>query len=168
MASQFATLKGEAQSWSNVHVTLTPNGGQMVVEPSISDLSWANPREVGVQRDPSGRIVGTTIGRVTPECKLTFYENGLLAFFEQLTEVAIANGFVRAGIAQIALVTFDVLFEHTPLSQSGIHKVHVIGCSVMSDGSSLSEGVDPNKNEVSFNPSDIYRTLPSGNRMAVL
>ena len=169
MAESYPTLNGEAQSWTNIRVAITPYDGTELDAADLSDISWSGTIEVGEQRMTGGRLKARTAGMPKCEAKATFYADGYDRLIDALAKVAIAKGFVNAaGAARIALVKFDVLIMHTPIDQSTIKSVLLEGCRLLTDSASMSEGTDADKLEVSLNPVEVTRTTTTGQKVVLL
>lgn len=154
----YPTLNGEAQSWSNVSATLTPNGGTALDTKDFSDISWSRSLEVGEQRGASGgRVMRRTVGQVSYESSITLYASGYERLIAALKEIAPTRG----NQALISLVAFDLQIFHTPVidAEETIREVKLKGCRVLSDSFSGAEGTDADKVEVGISVIEIAKLV---------
>jgi hypothetical protein len=154
----FPTYNSEAQSWANIEFTVQAYDGPAIEDIDIKDLSGGPKVDVGEQRKPGGTLVATTAGSQSCEGKGTFYVSGVKKMHKGLVQVARAKNFLRSGMPRIALVRFDVLYQHTPLdAEAGeIGKIMWKGCRILSDMRSMSEGNDADTVEIDLHPMDIW------------
>lgn len=168
MGSSYPTLDGFAQSWADIVVTASPYGGGQINVEDISDISCERTVETGEQRKTGGDLVATTVGSAKYTAKSTFYASGYEALLDELAKQAIAMGRVTAGgEAQVSLVRFDILIQHTVIGTTDIRKKEIMGCRIIKDAFSGSEGNDPDKLEIDLHPMRIVYTV-KGKRIVLL
>lgn len=139
MAQEYPTLNDVAPSWADVKIDIPVYGGATVQTSDIAAVKWSDKVEVGTVRGTSGgRKKARTTGQYDAEATITFYKAGWAT--------------MRAALAsknpKISLVGFDILIQHTPPGESGIHKVKVVGCRVLGRSGESTEGTDPEKIEI--------------------
>jgi hypothetical protein len=157
--ADYTTLDIESQSWANIQVASLLQGGPTVDCDGIVSVGWDNGSEVGTERRTDGSIRAFTRGQATPSGKIAFYAGGCLKFIKALMTLAKAQGLVRDGKAQYGLVRFDLLIHHTPIGETGIRTVKVLGCRLKKDAADHSEGTDADKNELELIVSDVVRVI---------
>lgn len=150
MAEQaYPTLNGEAQSWANITAVADLYDGPSIDlgEIGIKSLKWDVGLEVGAQRNTKGEIVKFTRGQATPSSSIGFYADGIWTFVEKLIDIAIAKGYVDAGVAKYGRVRFGIVVLHTPEGTTGIRKVTLEGCRLKKDVGDHGEGTDADESE---------------------
>jgi hypothetical protein len=156
----YPSVQNEPQSWANVSVEAQILNGPTVPFPDIKGVKWSVALEVGAQKRTDGSIKGFTRGAATPDGSIELYAGGTIAFIKALVAVAKANGYVDGGGAyQYGRVIFDIPILHTPLGETGIRKVKLIGCRIKKDGADGSEGVDADSNELELVVTRIERVI---------
>lgn len=148
MAEEFPTLNGIAPSWADLKITGLVYDGEDIDVEDVSDISWSDPIEIGVQRGTGGSIRRRTTGQSTPEASMTLYRSG----WRKLKRALAAKAPSKGGRKRIGVVGFDILVQHTPPGESEIYKVKIEGCRIKGRSMSMTEGVDPDKVEVPLFP----------------
>lgn len=143
MATEFPNLNGVEPSWSDVGIQFPIYGGATVKLIDIAAINWSDSVELGMVRGTNGgRKTKRTTGQYDCEASVTFYKSGWKTFREAL-----------AGLnPKIALVGFDIIIQHTPPGDSGIHTVKITGCRVTGRSEQSAEGTDAQQLEIPVNP----------------
>lgn len=158
---EFPTLNGEAQSWANMLCKASVYNGPAIDLKDIKSFDWDVALERGVQRTRDGAIKSFTRGQATPSCKVGFYADGLLKFWEACIDTCLALGgaYVDGDTALVGLVKFDIFVQHTPLGASDIRQVDLLGLAWKKDAGSYAEGVEADATEAEFDIVRVVRTV---------
>lgn len=163
----YPTLNGIEPSWADIGVSMIVRGGPLAVATGplftmadIAGLKWSRKLEVGKKRGASGgRIMARTTGQVDYDATAQFYRSGVDQLLTNLIIAATAQGFVRGNQVQIGLVSFDLLVQHTPPGSIVIYTTKLKGCRFLGDADDMKEGPDPDKVELTIDPTEISRIL---------
>lgn len=162
----FPSVNDFETSWADIAVTLTPNGAPVIETADFSDIKWSRKVEVGERRGTSGgRVMARTAGSQTNEASATIYRT---SWQKQLLPALIAKAPRRGNQARIALVSFDILIQHTPVGSADIFTTKIKGCRYLGDSDDMKEGTDPDKIELTLNPIEIVNVMPDGTEVALV
>jgi hypothetical protein len=151
-------------SWADIECTLLiPNGPSITIE-DVEGWKWASKLEVGESRGVSGgRPRKRTRGSASHEASATATRGGWMALGEAIETAAIALGQQRGDQVIIGGVAFDVLLQHSPLGDTRIYSVKLVGCRLLGDSSDMKQGSEADMVELTLNPLNIMRKSKSGN-----
>jgi hypothetical protein len=140
MAEQeYPTLNEVEPSWADVQISIPVYDGPTVQTNDIAGVKWSDKVDVGVVRGTSGgKKRKRTTGAYDADATITFYKTGWKTMRKAL----------RAKNRKLSLVVFDILIQHTPPGESGIHTVKIVGCRVIGRSGESTEGTDPEKIEI--------------------
>jgi hypothetical protein len=151
----FPLYNGIAPSWADLIVRVSGTSIQLADVEDIKSIDTSRTVEVGKQRGATGgRIKKRTLGSLDQDGSLTFYKDGYVDFIAALVAAAEAQGFTRGNEVLISPVVFDVQYLFTPFGATRVFDRRMIGCRVIGDTSSASEGTDAAEVEV---PLDIMK-----------
>ena len=143
MAEQeYPTLNEVEPSRADVQVAIPVYAGPTVQTNDIAAVKWSDKVDVGTVRGTSGgKKRKRTTGEYDCDATLTLYKSGWKVLRQALASKS----------PKISLVVFDVLIQHTPPGESGIHTVKLVGCRVVGRSGESTEGTDPEKIEIPLN-----------------
>lgn len=152
----YPTLNGIEPSWADVAFNFSIPGGSQIDMADIAALKWSRKVDVGEKRGASGgRVMARTTGQSSYEASATLYRSGMETLLSALSDIAPTRG----TQSLIALVSFDILVQHTPPNSTDIFQVKIKGCRYLGDSDDMKEGVDPDKIEVTLNPIEIANII---------
>ena len=152
----YPTLNGYAPSWADISTSATIYGGPLLEMAAYKSLDWSSTVEEGRQKGASGgRDMYRTTGQVKYAAKATLFRNGLRVLERGLMAMAPTRGNQRL----ISLVGFDILVQHTPPGELDIFVVKLVGCRLLSDAETYTEGVEAETADVELNPMYITKLI---------
>jgi len=150
------TLNGFTPSWTDIKTTFEVDGGETVADVDYSDIKHATKVSVGEQRGPSGgRVMRRTTGSKTLTAAATFYQDGLEKLQSALASSPLAV--TRGDEVDVSTVPFDILIMWSMPGDAQIRQVRLLGCRLLGDDATYTEGDEPNKSAVDLNPISIGR-----------
>ncbi len=85
-----------------------------------------------------------------------------MVLLEAIEAAAVTLGQIRDDKVIIGGIDFDVLIQHTPLGDSRIYQVKLIGCSLDGDSSDMKQGNEADIIELTLNPIDVQVKSATG------
>jgi hypothetical protein len=80
-----------------------------------------------------------------------------------------SKGYVRGGVALIAVPKFSIVIQHKTLSQpNNVYQTEMLGCRWRSFSMDNKEGSEALFIEVDLGPTSVIKTLKNGTRVALL
>jgi hypothetical protein len=147
----FTTIQGQAQSWTDINVTVDFFLVPILDGIHICDLSWTEKRTRGYQSSGGHRVYRTR-GVTEYGANMTLYQSGARVFRTRLVEAAIQLGYVHNGEVYVGDVPFNVLVSWTPIGHNIIRVKRLKNCTVTDWGETMTEGTDPDKVSVVLDP----------------
>ncbi len=152
-------------SWADIAISITPQQGPIMDTVDIAGIKWSRKAEVGERRGASGgRVMARTTGSGSQEASATFYRSGYIKLIQGL----VANAPVRGNQRRIALVSFNILIQHTPPNTTEIFTTKIKGCRFLGDSDDMKEGNEADKIEVTLNPIEVANILADGTEVVLL
>ncbi len=155
-------------SWGDLKADLNVPDGPSVELVEWEGFKWARKLEVGETTGVGGG--GTrkrTRGKASYEGSGTATRAGWCELLEALEAAAEALGQVRDDEVIISGIEFDVIFQHTPLNDTRIYAVKLVGCRFMGDASDMKAGNEADMIEQTFNPRKILTKSKTGKWLAI-
>lgn len=150
-----ASLNVHECSWADLTATLNIPGGATVTITDFEAFKWGRKNERGESRGTSGRVKKRTRGQPSCEGSATATRGGWMGLIEALEAVSISLGRARGDVIPIGSIDFDLMLQHTPLGESRVYFVKMVGCSLDGDSSDMKQGSDADMIELVTNPIEI-------------
>jgi hypothetical protein len=134
----FPTLNGYSPDWATAEIVLNIPGGLTIEDADVQAITCSDSLDIGTQRGKGGRKKGRGVGQVDNEASMTLYRTG----HRTMTRAIMAAAPSTNGQKQLSLVSFDLLYKHTPPGESGIFLVKILGCRLAGRTFSGTEGAE--------------------------
>lgn len=169
MANQlFPSVNGIDPSWSDIQITFNVTDGVSLTIDDIAGVKATRKVDVAVSRGASGgRPKRRTTGSVEYDASLNLYRSGRRKLIKALIPIAESLGHVRGNQTLIALVTFDVLIQHTPPGETEIYSRKVKGARYLGDTDDMKEGNEADQQEVPLSVIEIVDII-DGKEIALI
>ncbi len=150
-----ASLNVHECSWSDLTADLLIPGGATIAIADWESAKWSRKNERAESRGIGGRLKKRTRGQASHEGSASATRGGWMVLLEALEAKAEELGQVRDDNVIIAAIDFDLLLQHTPMGDSRIYQVKMIGCSLDGDSSDMKQGNEADIVELVLNPMEV-------------
>ncbi len=157
-----ASLNVHECSWADLTSDLLIPGGAAASVTELEGAKWSRKNERAETRGIGGRLKKRTKGQASFEASATATRGGWMMLAEAIEAKAVELGQVRDDKVIIAGIDFDLLLQHTPLGETRIYRVKLVGCSLDADSSDMKQGNEADMIELGLNPLEIQVQSASG------
>lgn len=149
------TLNGYAPSFADISCRATKSGVPLLRVEDLKEVNTGVSVAIGSARS-GGRKGRRTKGSPDPSASIVLYRHG---YHNLLRRIAPFAPLVQ-GVRRVSLVTFDLIFQHTPPIEPPdvpeFFECHIVGCRLQDRQFNDAEGDDPNEVSLALDVNDVY------------
>jgi hypothetical protein len=166
----FPITDDEEISWADISVVLSLYQSVTIDIADVEGIKCGGKIETGFSFGTSGgRVMKETRGKASHEGSGTFSMSAVDRIESALAVHCASKGYVRGGVALIAVPKFSIVIQHKTLSQpNNVYQTEMLGCRWRSFSMDNKEGSEALFIEVDLGPTSVIKTLKNGTRVALL